>query len=38
MKGDITLIQAPSIMELTKGYKWKNSVLIDLIQVEEVDT
>ena len=38
MKGDITLIQAPSIMELTIGYKWKNSVLIDLIQVEEVDT
>ncbi|MDA9210659.1 STAS domain-containing protein [Methylophilaceae bacterium] len=38
MKGDITLIQAPSIMELTIGYEWKNSVLIDLIQVEEVDT
>ena len=38
MKGDITLIQAPSIMKLTIGYEWKNSVLIDLIQVEEVDT
>jgi len=38
MKGDITLKQAPSIMKLTLGYEWKNSVLIDLIQVKEVDT
>ena len=38
MKGDITLTQAPSIMKLTIGYEWKNSVLIDLIQVKEVDT
>ncbi len=38
MKGDITLTQAPSIMKLTIDYEWKNSVLIDLIQVEEVDT
>ena len=38
MKGDITLTQAPSIMKLTISYEWKNSVLIDLIQVKEVDT
>jgi len=38
MKGDITLTQVPNIMKLTKGYKWKDSVLIDLIQVKEVDT
>ena len=38
MKGDITLTQAPSIMKLTNGYEWKNSILIDLIQVKEVDT
>ncbi len=33
MKGDITLTQVPSIIKLTIGYEWKNSVLIDLIQV-----
>jgi len=38
MKGNITLTQVPSIMKLTLGYEWKNSVLIDLIQVKEVDT
>ena len=38
MKGDITLTQVPSIIKLTIGYEWKNSVLIDLIQVKEVDT
>jgi len=38
MKGDITLTQAPSIMKLTNDYEWKNSILIDLIQVKEVDT
>ena len=38
MKGDITLNQVPSIIKLTIGYEWKNSVLIDLIEVEEVDT
>ena len=38
MRGDITLTQAPSIMKLTLGYEWENSVLIDLIQVKEVDT
>ena len=38
MKGDITLIQAPSIMKLTNSYEWKTSVLIDLIKVKEVDT
>ena len=38
MKGDITLTQTPSIMKLTLGYEWENSVLIDLIQVKEVDT
>ena len=38
MKGNITLTQVPSIMKLTISYEWKNSVLIDLIQVKEVDT
>ena len=38
MKGDITLTHTPSIMKLTISYEWKNSVLIDLIQVKEVDT
>ena len=38
MKGDITLSLVPSIIKLTIGYEWKNSVLIDLIQVKEVDT
>ena len=38
MKGDITLTQVPSIMKLTTDFEWKNSVLIDLIQVKEVDT
>ena len=38
MKGDITLIQVPNILKLTSDYNWRNSVLIDLIQVEEVDT
>ena len=38
MKGDITLTQVPSIIKLTIGCEWKNSILIDLIQVKEVDT
>ena len=38
MKGDITLTQAPSIMKLTIDFEWKDSVVIDLIQVREVDT
>ena len=38
MKGDITLTQAPSIMKLTTDFEWKNSVVIDLIKVREVDT
>ena len=38
MRGDITLTQVPNIMKLTINYEWKNSVLIDLIQVKEVDT
>ena len=38
MKGDITLTQVPNILKLTSDYNWRNSVLIDLIQVEEVDT
>ena len=38
MKGDITLTQVPSIMKLTTDFEWKNSVVIDLIKVREVDT
>ena len=38
IKGDITLNQAPSIMELTIDYEWKNSISIDLNEVKEVDT
>ena len=38
MKGDITLTQAPSIMKLTIDFEWKDSVVIDLIKVREVDT
>ena len=38
MKGNITLTQVPSILKLTIDYKWRNSILIDLKQVGEVDT
>ena len=38
MKGNITLTQVPSILKLTLDYKWRESILIDLKQVGEVDT
>ena len=38
MKGNITLAQVPSILKLTIDYKWRESILIDLKQVGEVDT
>ena len=38
MKGNITLTQVPSILKLTIDYKWRESILIDLKQVGEVDT
>ena len=38
MKGNITLTQVPSILKLTIDYKWRDSILIDLKQVGEVDT
>lgn len=38
MKGNITLTQVPSILKLTLDYKWRESILIDLRQVGEVDT
>ena len=38
INGDVTLIQAPDFMKLTADYEWKNSILIDLIEVKEVDT
>jgi len=38
MKGNITLVQVPSILKLTIDYKWRESILIDLKQVGEVDT
>ena len=38
IRGDVTLIQVPSIMRFTNDHEWKNSISIDLEEVKEVDT
>ena len=38
LKGPITFDKIPTLIKLINNYQWKNSMIVDLSRVEDVDT